>query len=254
MDYVLKKFLSSEMDKKTIEDFIFVQQSVFSSQPFTYDSFSQKFLKNIYGDSIIIIVYDEENKPIAARAFWRNDINGHLAYQPADTAVCKEHRRKGIFGLMTKAALEAIEPNAVIYNYPNSNSYPQYMKIGWKDYETQYARIFTPWNYRAEKKGIIDSDYLKWWIEPRLNDTYGCFKAFGRSYLVRSLNQHGRYLIFGELHAEDTGRFKRVFPSLVLYHSKSKPFYRRNAKIGCRIVCKTNPDNIRIPDWKTDVL
>lgn len=254
MEYKCKSYFVSEMTEDEINDFIWVQCQVFTKQPMTRQDFELKFVKDIYGDSIIVVVYDEDGNAAAARAFWRNDIKGHLAYQPSDTAVCKKHRRQGLFVKMTQAALDKVGSEAIIYNYPNGNSYPQYIKFGWKDYAIQYARIFTPHRYSKEDNSIIDSDYLKWWIIPRTNEKYGRVDIFGKSYLVRALNNRGRYIVFGRIHKTDATLFPKVHPLLLVYHSTKRAFYSNKNGVGCRIVALNATDEVKIPGWKTDVL
>ena len=254
MSYTVEAYFVSELTDKKIDEFIWVQCQVFTKTPMTREDFELKFQKNIYGDSIIVIVYDEDGNPAAARAFWRNDINGHLAYQPSDTAVCKEHRRQGLFVKMTQAALDKAGSSAIIYNYPNGNSYPQYIKFGWKDYEIQYARIFTPYQYRKEDDSVIDSDYLRWWIVPRVNEKYGRVDIFKKSYLVRKLNDRGRYIVFGRIHKDDAELFTKVKPILLVYHSAKRAFYSNKKRVGCNIVALNAREDVKIPGWKTDVL
>ena len=90
--------------------------------------FNRKYIKNIYGDSILVVVYSN-SIPVAARAFWRNDINGKRVYQPVDTCVTQQFRRRGIFAKMTNIALKMIKEEDIVYNFPNKNSYPQYIKL-----------------------------------------------------------------------------------------------------------------------------
>ena len=246
-------FYTSQMNEKQINDFISVQCEVFKKSPMTRDDFKHKYEDNIYGDSIIVLLYDEEGNPAAARALWRNDVFGGVAYQPCDTAVCSNHRRRGLFVVMTKAALE-VSGNALIYNYPNDNSYPQYMKLGWKDYAIQYVKIFTVRSYEKEDKSVIDDDYLNWWIKPRCSDNYGYAKKGNKLYLVRKLNDRGRYFVFGRISENAAKSFNKVKPKLMIFHSNKKSFYNKPDKIGCKIVSLNADKNTMIPNWKTDVL
>ena len=254
MKYFCETYFVSQLSEEKINDFINVQCQVFTRKPMTREDFELKFQKNIFGDSIIVIVYDENKNAAAARAFWRNDINGHLAYQPSDTAVCKEHRRQGLFVKMTQVALDLAGEEAIIYNYPNGNSYPQYIKLGWKDYAIQYARIFTPRQYEKEDNTIIDSDYLRWWIKANINEKYGYVNFLGKTYLVRSLNSHGRYMVFGRITKEDSKLFDKVHPLLLVYHSTKRAFYSNKKRVGCNIVALNPREDVKIPNWKTDVL
>lgn len=252
MEYEIRIMKSSQMSREEINDFIFVQQEVFPKTPMQYEDFKLKFLDNIYGDSFIVIAYDGET-PAGARAFWRNDINGCVAYQPSDTAVRSIYRKQGLFVKMTLPVLNTIDASAVIYNYPNENSYPQYKKLGWEDFRIQYTRLFSVGAYAKEEPGIIPLNYFNWWTKNRLNEKYGYVKILGRYYLVRRISSNGRYLVFGRMEKECVKELPRVYPCLLVFHSEKCPFYNKNGKIGCKIVYKCNSRPEYIPSWKTDV-
>ena len=76
---------SGELDDKFIDDFRSMCSTVFNYD-FTIGEFNRKFVDNIYGKSLLVVVY-VNGKPCAARALWRNDINGKEAYQPGDACV-----------------------------------------------------------------------------------------------------------------------------------------------------------------------
>ncbi|MCQ2516599.1 MAG: GNAT family N-acetyltransferase [Saccharofermentans sp.] len=252
MKYGIKVINTSQISEKEIKDFIFVQQEVFSKTHMEYEDFKLKFLDNIYGDSIIVIAYDGET-PAGARAFWRNDINGIIAYQPSDTAVREMYRKQGLFVEMTLPVINSIDASVIIYNYPNNKSYPQYKKLGWKDYCIQYTRLFSVLAYEKEEPTPISLDYFNWWTKNRLNGEYGFVKIFGNYYLVRRLSKYGRYLVFGKMEKECARCVPRVFPLLLVFHSEKCPFYNRKRKVGCKIVYKSHLRPEYIPSWKTDV-
>src|SRR5699024_1026405 len=91
--------LTSELSTCDKKDFIEIFNTVFDMN-YNMEWFNWKYMDNIYGDSYIVLVY-YDNKPIAAKAFWRNDIQGYKSYQPCDTGVLKEYRKMGIFTDMT---------------------------------------------------------------------------------------------------------------------------------------------------------
>ncbi len=253
MEYICKVFFSSELNKKEISDFIFVQQNVFPNSPMSYEDFKIKFLDNVYGDSIIVIIYDSEGNPAAARALWRNDLDGSLAYQPTDTAVCKEHRRQGLFVTMTKAALEKATAKALIYNFPNGNSFPQYLKLGWGIYKLQYTRFFTPKNYIKEDNSIIESKYFSWWMLPKFNDQYRYAKFGNKYFLVKTLGRC-RNMVLGRLNLEDAKKLKPAKFGIFTYQSAEKSFYNDEEKTANVIVSLNVTEKNSIPNWKTDVI
>jgi len=66
------------------------------------------------------------------------------ALQPCDTAVHPDFRRRGLFGYLNRARKEfAVERGVdVVFNFPNENSLPGYLKAGW----TYVGRV--PWLVR----------------------------------------------------------------------------------------------------------
>lgn len=252
MDYTFKILKSSEMNEKEISDFVFVQREVFPDADMKLEDFKLKFLDNIYGDSIIVLAYNQD-EIAGARAFWRNDIGNRVSYQPSDTAVREKYRRQGLFVKMTVPVLEMLNNNEIVYNFPNNNSYPQYMKLGWKDYKIQYSRIFTPSAYQKEEPDLISQDYFYWWVKPHLTEKYGYTKVFGKYYLVRQLSNNGRFIVFGQLNKECAMELTKKSPKLMIYQSEKCQFYNRGKKISCKIVCRCENQPTYIPSWKTDV-
>jgi hypothetical protein len=55
------------------------------------------------------------------------------AVKPVDTVTHPDHRRRGIFTELTRAALEEARREGVdlLFNTPNENSMPGYLKMGW---------------------------------------------------------------------------------------------------------------------------
>lgn len=77
-----------------------------------------------------------------------------LALQACDTAVDPDFRRRGLFMKLNKARQShAIQKNAdFIFNFPNANSLPGYLKAGW----VFVGRV--PWFVRVMKPGAVVQD------------------------------------------------------------------------------------------------
>lgn len=85
LKYVCKK--SSGINKEEIENYIIAFNKVFN---LNYNSnwYIWKYINNIYGDSYIVMVYNNKDKVVAIRSFWRNDISDKIkSFQPVDTGV-----------------------------------------------------------------------------------------------------------------------------------------------------------------------
>ena len=153
---------SDKTDDQFINDYNLLQDIVFKNN---YDTqlFKKKYLQNIYGPSIIIVVY-HIGKPIGARAFWRNDILGQEAYQPGDVCVLEEYRGRGIFTEMTNRAFAMLPTDSVMYTYPNNKSFPAHLKMGNKLMASYYPRLFSYNKYRREHSIKMDNAYAQWWL------------------------------------------------------------------------------------------
>ncbi|MBH0036788.1 GNAT family N-acetyltransferase [Pseudoalteromonas sp. NZS71_1] len=93
-----------------------------------------KHRDNPFGTSISLLAYDEDGNILGLRTFlkWQfiNNEKSLCAYQPVDTATTPAARGKGVFSELTRVALN-IAGDSIIYNTPNANSLPGYLKMGW---------------------------------------------------------------------------------------------------------------------------
>jgi GNAT superfamily N-acetyltransferase len=97
-----------------------------------------KHIDNPFGVSPVLLAFDKDQL-IGLRAFmrwqWAYKNNILPAFRAVDTATHPDYRGKGIFSKLTKALikeLQVTEPSCFIYNTPNSQSKPGYLKMGWK--------------------------------------------------------------------------------------------------------------------------
>ncbi|MDE6513426.1 MAG: GNAT family N-acetyltransferase [Muribaculaceae bacterium] len=241
---------SLDADDGFISDFIMVENAVFGGY-FTKNLFTHKFQNNIYGDSIIVVVYQADGKPVAARALWRNDIAGKPAYQPGDTCVLKEARGKGIFSDMTRKAVAMLPENAIVYNFPNQNSFPGYIKLGWTEKHQYHMVLLTNKAYSREHPGEIDSRYFDWWIKdhPAIR-----FIKRGKSHYA--VVPHARkfcFLVIGKISPEDAKKIKPLHKfGLIFFKSSRRTWYNRAFATGHAVT--TCSDLNYIPAWKIDAL
>ena len=239
---------SDKADDKFISDYNLLQNTVFQNG-YSKELFKKKYLENIYGPSIIIVVYGN-GKPIGARAFWRNDIDGIEAYQPGDVCVLEECRGKGVFTEMTKRAFAMLPKDAIIYTFPNSNSFPAHLKMGNKLLASYYPRLFTHKRYQEEHSLLLDKEYIGWWLASRKDIRH--IKREGRFYLVIPYGLPFMYMVLAEVEREVAKKYPKSGIGIYFYRSKKTSFYNKN-KRPLHIVCKEN--NISyIPTWKVDSL
>lgn len=247
MNIVYDCRFSDNLDEKFIEDFLFVEREVFGE--YTRENFNRKFLQNIYGPSVLEVVYMDD-EPVAARALWRNDIHSKRAYQPGDTCVLKKARGGGIFTEMTKRSLQMIAPDDIIYNFPNKNSLPGYIKMGWR---TSAVYALTPFisnkAYKKEHPIGLDEAYASWWVVPR----EGIFSVKrGKTYYIVRPFRKGLLRILAEVTKETAEHFKNAPRGILFYRTtKTNLLNKRLAKLT---IVSRNADEIYFPPYKLDVI
>lgn len=238
---------SDELDEQFIKDYLFVQTEVFSCG--SRDEFRRQFEQNIYGRSVIVVVYIDK-KPVAARSLWRNDVCGREAYQPGSTCVLEACRGKGVFKGMTIRAIGMLPKDAVIYNFPNPNSYPGYIKMGWKLLHDYNVRLLTSYtNYHMEHPVIMDEEYADWWVVGR-NLTYT--KCFGHYFLLQKDHRPFCYRILSEVEECTAKKFRHTSLGLFFYKSETTTWYNKRFALGH--VVTRNPELKYIPTWKIDAI
>ena len=240
---------SDKADDKFISDYNLLQNTVFQNG-YSKELFKKKYLENIYGPSIIIVVYGN-GKPIGARAFWRNDINGTEAFQPGDVCVLNEYRGKGIFTEMTKKAFAMLPKDAKIYTFPNSNSFPAHLKMGNKLVASYRPTLFTNKEYQKEPTLFLDEEYANWWLSSRTDIKH--IKRGNHFYLVIPYGLPTMYMILGEVKKEIALKYKKCRYGIFFYRSTRTTFYNRN-KRPLYIICKETTNINYIPTWKVDSL
>lgn len=255
-DLIIKMYLSNEIDEIIKSDFINVHNKVFGKNGISSDVFRIKYIDNIYGSSILVVVYSE-SKPIAARAFWRNDIGNLESYQPCDTAVLKEWRGKDIFKLMTEDALNLINSESLIYNYPNSKSYKQYLKLGWIPYKTCFLKFLISFKaYKNVNPEIIDNSYVKWWFE-KDRDKYSVYFRKSDFYLLRKTRKFNMFIVIGRISEDAAFNFEKVksrLPLLFYYGVKRNFHIRKTTPINIVIKQGKDIDLPRVPLWRMDAI
>lgn len=95
-----------------------------------------KYKKNIFGNAIIHVI-ENETDILAVGTMWPWEFKTRAsvlkAFQLCDTVVSEKARGKGLFSKLNFARIEYAKENGadLIYNFPNKNSLPGYLKMGW---------------------------------------------------------------------------------------------------------------------------
>ena len=99
--------------------------------------FEWKHRESPFGVSPAWVAADGE-RVVGFRTFmkWEFDYEGrvHHAVRAVDTATHPDYQGRGIFSRLTRAAIDEIRPEGVdfVFNTPNANSRPGYLKMGWQ--------------------------------------------------------------------------------------------------------------------------
>lgn len=243
---------SDSLNDKFISDFLSVQFSVFGHS-LPRPIFNRKYIHNPYGRSVLIVVY-LSGEPCAIDALWRNDIDGKISYQSADTGVLSICRGKGIFREMVRIKLDKIKDiPCIVYGFPNINSFPGFTKMGWLHVST-YRPVLFFFNFqflRIHRGELIDSDYVNWWIKGR--DGYYYYKHFNHYYLVAVRSKFRIVTIIGEISKETASSLKRYhFPLIIFYKGIRCTLYNSH-RTPSRIISLSKIEN-KIPCWKLDAI
>lgn len=107
----------------------------------TIEYFTWKHVRSPFGPSTGLVAISVPNGDVVATRplmQWRLYSAGVCigAFRPVDTVTDPAWRGKGLFSQLTLAAVEQLSsdsPGGVIFNTPNANSLPGYLKIGWRE-------------------------------------------------------------------------------------------------------------------------
>jgi GNAT superfamily N-acetyltransferase len=106
--------------------------------PMTPEFWRWKHLENPAGPSLGQVAWDG-GAPVALRVLMRWSFVAPggatvAAVRAVDTATHPAYRRQGLFSRLTRQAVEQVTAHgvALIYNTPNSQSLPGYLKLGWQ--------------------------------------------------------------------------------------------------------------------------
>ncbi len=239
---------SDKLDDTFIQDFLDTANQVFGGG-FSKKLFQRKYIDNIYGTSVLAVVY-LDGVPVAARGLWRNDLNGTVAYQPGDTCVLDVCRGKGIFTEMTKRSMAMIPEDAWVYNFPNQNSYPGYRKMGWnlvKEYG--FVLFIGAKGFLREHPIKVDQAYADWWLQG--HETMRSFQSGGVYFLAKPMRKYC-YQVLAATEKEVAEQFPKLHAGICFYRSEKKTFYNKKLGLPLHVVSREKMEYI--PIWKIDVL
>ncbi len=112
----------------------------------TEEVWMYKHVENPFGRSLVLVAVENDNI-IGVRAFmrwqWQLGEQVFSTFRAVDTATHPEHQGKGVFRKLTLNALEVAKEQGddFIFNTPNTQSLPGYLKMGWEEVDKLKIRI-----------------------------------------------------------------------------------------------------------------
>lgn len=182
-----------------------------------------KHFDNPCGKSVIAYIENEQGEMVAARALWCMFSENAPLFQPCDTVTHPSYQGRGLFTRLTLACLDKIPSNASIMNFPNNNSLPGYLKLGWKVLEKnkkvfnfsvgfKHIKVNDLQREIGDKVSQTKLDFLVW----RFNQPHYTFELTN-THLIVSNGQQSGGISLDEKHqgfAKSQGRtFGYVLPS-----------------------------------------
>ncbi len=139
-----------------------------------------KHIDNPFGRSVVLVAI-EAGEMIGVRAFmrwqWQKGDKLHTTFRAVDTATHPKHQGKGVFKKLTLQAIELAkqEGGHFIFNTPNQQSLPGYLKMGWEKVDKLKVQIQPtfPLNWLSHKT----TDYITEIATPSQNIKTLCFKT-----------------------------------------------------------------------------
>lgn len=123
--------------------------------PKTSEFWKWKHLENPFGKSPVLVL-EQNGNIVGVRAFlkWKYFFEGEtiLAGRAVDTAIHPNFQGKGLFTKLTKKLLDQVQKDdfQFIFNSPNSQSLPGYLKMGWETWGRLPLKIH--WNPFPKKR------------------------------------------------------------------------------------------------------
>jgi len=191
-------------DQITLERFAELLSSVYK-RDITASYLIWKHKNNPVDRSLITYFENDKGEMVAARAFWPMYSPNAPVYQPCDTVTSKEYQGRGLFTKLTLACLDLLPGDAVLINFPNNQSLPGYLKLGWKLWR-ENKKVFsfkTPIgkreidNLQSELAQRISTKQLEYLIWRFGNGSYGDYQFWlsNTQLIVSNGKQSGALLL-----------------------------------------------------------
>lgn len=247
------KFRNIDYDQDLGEIIKLIQKDLDSN--FTLELFKWKHLENPFGSSYGLLAVDGD-KIVGVRMFmfWKffnpKSKNVVTAIRPVDTVVDGGYRGQGLFKKLTLTGLEECkEEYDFIFNTPNENSLPGYLKMGWQKNDLlKYFKValvnpfkkslsninIAPQKINLEGNKIltdnristyISPDYLMWrYKSEKYKIAYFQEEQVYVSYSISEAKYLIIYEVFGTIHSISSN----IFNSIALKYKKPLIYFYNN--------------------------
>jgi GNAT superfamily N-acetyltransferase len=215
-----------------------------------------KHLDNPFGASSVILA-ELNGKLIGVRAFlrWEFWMDGaiHKTCRAVDTAVHPDHQGQGIFKKLTLSLIEEMEKEGVdlIYNTPNADSLPGYLKMGWEKWGKLPLALHFHLNSSKNKHAINPGSWEQ--IQLVVSKIEADSTTYGQTYLkpgylswryqdspicpYHFLSNGSSYLLFYRIKEGKMGRELRIcdFFSLPEFSKKDQEALNQELKNAAKL-------------------
>jgi hypothetical protein len=156
---------------------------------FSLEFFKWKHLENPFGKSFgLIATYEGRIIGLRMFMFWQfinKKQEKKTAIRPVDTVVDKKFRGRGLFKKLTLDGIEMCQGKFdLIFNTPNQNSLPGYLKMGWNSLD----------NSPDIKMGLLNPFSKRTDIQEFDVNSFGLDKDYMSSSLIWQTNKTGEFL------------------------------------------------------------
>lgn len=224
---------------------------------FTQKLFKWKHLENPFGESYGLLALDG-SKIVGVRMFmyWNflhsEDGSVIRAVRPVDTVVDKDYRGQGLFKKLTLRGLEECKTEYdFIFNTPNENSLPGYLKMGWQKLEQVNYFNLVPINpfskflpFKEIDARFVDykhSYYSSKTISSLKSDGYFQWRYKADKYKIALFPKEGVYVVYSvssvyliihEIFGDCNSVSKKILDSLAKKMGKIFIYYYSNECIS----------------------
>lgn len=158
----MEKISIRPLTKEDFPSFQAMYLDIFNME-MSFDFFKWKYIDNPNNVETALSVYGafHLDELIGARAIFSSRViynsEQFLAAQAGDTMVKEIWRGKGVFKQLNQAVLDDLTEKGykLIFNFPNENSAPGNLKLGWKlvDYGTNHFKIRPSFSFGKRQRG-----------------------------------------------------------------------------------------------------